>query len=305
MSSWHSYPKIYNFGHAALEKLLSGPVFVQEKIDGSQFSFGVFNGELRVRSKGAVMQPDAPEKMFLKAVEAVRARRHLLMDGWTYRAEYLAKPKHNTLAYDRTPKDHLILFDVNTDEEKYVWGPVALAGIASAIEFESVPFYEVDLTGSDALEKFHELLNRTSCLGGQKIEGVVVKNYAEFGPDKKVLMGKHVSEAFKEIHKADWRERNPTKQDLFAGLVAKYRSPARWNKALQHLKERGEIENSPRDIGKLIKEAQRDLISECADEIKADLFAYVLPKIMRGTVGGLPEWYKEELLKSQFEQEKS
>lgn len=42
MDSFHSYPAVFNLGHKAIESLLtSGPVIVEEKIDGSQFSFGV------------------------------------------------------------------------------------------------------------------------------------------------------------------------------------------------------------------------------------------------------------------------
>lgn len=36
--SWHSYPSIYALGHRAIVDLLKGPVFIEEKIDGSQFS---------------------------------------------------------------------------------------------------------------------------------------------------------------------------------------------------------------------------------------------------------------------------
>ncbi len=39
----------------------------------------------------------------------------------------------------------------------------------------------------------YALLEKESILGG-KVEGIVVKNYARFGKDKKVLMGKYVSE---------------------------------------------------------------------------------------------------------------
>ena len=52
-------------GHKAIAELLKGPVYVEEKVDGSQFSFGVDeNGEIRVRSKGCELVLDAPEKMF-------------------------------------------------------------------------------------------------------------------------------------------------------------------------------------------------------------------------------------------------
>ena len=56
-TSWHSYPSIYALGHRYLEELLLDPVLVEEKVDGSQFSFGVFEHpegpELRCKSKGA------------------------------------------------------------------------------------------------------------------------------------------------------------------------------------------------------------------------------------------------------------
>lgn len=41
MESWHSYPSIYNLGHRYIADLLTVPVIVEEKIDGSQFSFGL------------------------------------------------------------------------------------------------------------------------------------------------------------------------------------------------------------------------------------------------------------------------
>ena len=71
----------------------------------------------------------------------------------------------------------------------------------------------------------------------------------------------------------------------------------------QDLQERGLLEGSPRDIGALIKEVPADISKECADEIKDKLFAWAWPHIQRMTTRGLPEWYKEQLLKQQFERE--
>src|SRR5438309_103134 len=120
MTSFHNYPSIYALGHRYLEELLLDPVVVEEKIDGSQFSFGVFNGELKARSKGAIIFPDTPPKMFAKGVAAAQARINDLQDGWTYRCELLDKPKHNTLTYGRIPKENIILFDINPSEEAYL-----------------------------------------------------------------------------------------------------------------------------------------------------------------------------------------
>ena len=66
--SYHSYPKVWALGHSAIKELLFDEVTVEEKVDGSQFSFGRFNGEFKCRSKGAHIIPDAPEAMFAEGV---------------------------------------------------------------------------------------------------------------------------------------------------------------------------------------------------------------------------------------------
>jgi hypothetical protein len=131
---------------------------------------------------------------------------------------------------------------------------------------------------------------------------VVVKNYHRFGMDGKVLMGKYVSEKFKEVHQGEWKKANPSGKDFIGQLGDKYRSEARWEKAVQHLKENGTLQNAPQDIGNLIKEVRSDIIEECSAEISSALLKYAWGQIERRTVAGLPEWYKERLLKQQFEQ---
>jgi hypothetical protein len=325
MNSWGSYPSIFNLGHKAIQDLFSVPINVEEKVDGSQFSFGLiplddetkamgptfahtdeFDNRvvysLRVRSKGAEMIPDAPEKLFNKAVDSVKERLHLLKLGWTYRAEYLARPKHNTLMYDRVPTGHLIVFDISPAYGEFL-SYAEKKEEAKRIGLECVPLLWTDEGGGMQLEDFRTFLNTTSVLGGQKVEGVVVKprDYNLYGPDKKVLLGKFVSEAFKEIHRKAWGEANPTSKDILTRIADGIRTPARWNKAIQHLREKGEIEDSPRDIGKIIKEAQADIEKEAEEEIKDALYKWAWPHLRRASTAGLPEWYKQELLKLQFE----
>lgn len=303
-NSWHSYPSIYAIGHRALINLLDDPVIIEEKIDGSQFSFGWFSDYpmhdgFRCRSKGAQLNLDAPEKMFEAAVSYIRGLS--LKDGWTYRAEYLKKPKHNSLAYDRTPRSHLILFDINTNEEEYLsWEQKAEE--AERINIDIVPkFFNGKLENAEMLR---ELLENQSCLGGQKIEGVVIKNYHRFGPDKKALMGKYVSENFKEVHAKEWKSGNPNSGDILQRLISEYGTKERWNKAIIHLRERGLIEDSPRDIGLLIKEVWPDIEKECKEEIMEKLYVWARDNLRRGTTRGLPEYYKEQLLELQFKKDR-
>ncbi len=303
MNSWHNYSSIFNMGHKAIVSLLTVPVYVEEKVDGSQFSFGIDEeGTLRVRSKGVEMVVDAPEKMFSLGVETVKRLRHELHPGWTYRGEYLRSPKHNALIYSRIPKDHIIIFDIEIGECQFLeYSEKEFE--ARRLGLEVVPLLFTGMVRE--IEAFRGFLSTDSILGGQKIEGVVIKpmGYNLFGVDKKVLMGKFVSEAFKEVHSHAWKADNPTAGDIVARLGGDYGTQARWQKALQHLTEQGLITDSPQDIGALMKEVPVDVKRECEDEIKEKLFTFAWSHIARMTTRGLPEWYKELLLKKQFEKE--
>lgn len=297
MTTINSYPNIFAVGHRYLSELLLGNVLVEEKVDGSQFSFGKFNGELRCRSKGQQIDPNAPEKMFAKAVNTVKEIADKLQDGWTYRGEFLSKPKHNTLAYSRVPIGNIIIFDIMTAPETYL-DYLPKKSECERIGLECVPkFMFGELLSLDTLKEF---LDTESVLGGVKIEGVVVKNYNRFGVDKKILLGKFVSESFKEIHGKDWKLRNPTHSDIKESIIESLKTEARWNKAVQHLRDSGSLEGSPRDIPLILKEINQDIIKECEVEIKELLFKWAWKDVSRGIIRGVPEWYKEQLAQSQF-----
>jgi len=298
MEHVNSYPTVYAIGHKAIADIFSSPVIVEEKIDGSQFSFGIINGELVCRSKGKQMILDAPEKMFTKAIATFQNLVPLLQDGWIYRGEFLEKPKHNTLNYARVPVGNIIIFDVMTAPETYL-EPEEKANEAKRLSLDCVPLLYIGKI--ESYEIFKDFLERESILGGTKIEGVVVKNYTLFTQEKKAAMGKYVSEAFKEVHDKDWKERNPHGKDLVLILTEKYRTEARWQKAVQHMRDAGTLEGSPRDIGALIREVPADILKECEEEIKKILFKHFWPQIARGVARGLPEWYKDELAKSAFD----
>lgn len=193
-----------------------------------------------------------------------------------------------------------MIFDINDGHESYL-SYEDKAKEADRLGLECVRLLFTGMV--ESAEQLRSFLDLESALGGQKIEGVVVKprDYGLFGEDKKVLMGKFVSEAFKEIHGAEWKKENPTAGDIMEQIALELRTPARWNKALQHLRESGMIEGSPRDIGPLMKEVPLDIEKECAEEIKDRLYRYAWPHIRRKVTQGLPEWYKGELLKLQFE----
>lgn len=300
----HSYPNVYQLGHKLVSNVLDGYVLVQEKIDGSQISFGIDNlGDLRIRSKNKEIDIEHPNDMFRLAVEWIVKNRSNLQAGWTYRGEYLQKSKHNTLAYSRVPRNNIILFDICDGLESYL--PYSRVKYeAERIGLEVVPLIaEGELTEANILARKDEWLSRESILGGTKVEGVVIKNYHVFTAEKKVAMAKIVRSEFKEQNSSNWKDEHPTLQDIVQRLIETYRTEARWSKAIQHLRDSGELQGEMKDIPLLMKEVSADVLKECKDEIVERLFAYAWPKIMKGITRGLPEWYKTQIENCEYSKE--
>ncbi len=304
INSWHRYPSPKALGHGMCKDVLDGYVIIQEKLDGSQFSFGSFDGKLKVRSRGKVIDLDVGEKMFNAGIAYVKQlhEKGRLAEGYTYSGEYFNKPKHNTLAYDRIPKNGIILFDIRYDDERYL-DTIDVERFAKFLDLEVAPLLykgEGALVDSTLIER---LMGIKSTLGGDfNIEGIVIKNYNKFSSDGKVQMAKVVSEKFKEKHCKNPAFKTSNK-DVIAELIKHYKSEARWQKAVQHLKESGSLELTPKDIGKLISEVKEDILSDSVEEIKNTLFKWAWPKISREAVSGLPEWYKAEIQREFLEGE--
>lgn len=293
--TYPSYPSLYALGHRAISEIFLDDVTVEEKVDGSQFSAGVFNGELQCRSKRCVLADPVPD-LFKGAVETftrLHAEGRLAPDV-VYRGESIQSPRHNTLHYGRVPVGNVIIFDIMRGGlQCYVSYEEKLAE-CERLGLECVPlFYSGRI---DNLEHVKSFLDRDSVLGNVKIEGFVIKNYSRFGVDKKPLFGKFVSEHFKEVHDKGWKELNPRNGDIIEKLIDRYRSEARWAKALLHLSEQNLIDGSPKDIGPLIVEVKEDIQRECKQEIGDMLFNWAWKQINQKLVGGLPQWYKERLL---------
>lgn len=296
-----SFPKVYALGHPAIADLLDGEVVVQEKYDGSQFSFGVFDGALLMRSRGAEVYPETVDKLFKPAVATVKAlfEQGELRPGLVYRCECIAKLKHNTLCYERVPAGSLVLFDIETAPNTFLdWSSVRTEALLLGLE--PAHLFCAGDGKQFSLDTFNAVLTNFSSLGGSLIEGVAIKNYARFGIDGKVLMGKFVSEAFKETHSKVWAKNNPSGLDIQGQISDAFRTPARFAKAVQHLREQDKSTSSLQDIGPCLKLLADDVSLECKEEAMAMWWAWARKGIIRGVQRGFAEWYKNELAKKQF-----
>lgn len=292
------FPKVHTLGHRRIQRLLDGEVVVQEKLDGSQVSFGIREGQLFCRSKGVAIDLGQVPNLFAPAV-ATAIRLHeegKLTDGWTYRGEALCRPKHNTLAYSRAPEAGLVLFDIDRGPENRMKTERELRQWAEHLGLESVPYFYQGAGHRVTKDMLDSWLERESMLGGAKIEGVVIKNYDRFNEeDGKQLMGKYVSEAFKEAHRGDWKVRNPGRTDVVTSIIESYATERRWEKAVERMRDDGRLLGEPKDIGPLIGEVAKDVLEECGDEIRDALMKYFWKQIAKGVTNGLAEWYKGRL----------
>lgn len=288
-----AFPKIIHLGDKAIADIFDDEVEITEKLDGSQLGFGIVDGQLIVRSKGKEQNLDNPDKMFTLAVEYVKSIKDKLSEGVFYYGEYLEKPRHSTLAYDRVPRNNIALFGVSYGGEfrSYEY----IENEANKLGVDVVPLI---YKGKSSPEHVLELVKGDSYLGGQEREGVVVKAYKSWQWMHlvfSVMAGKYVTEKFKEVHRKDWRLNN-TGKGKFEAMADQYATVPRWNKAIQHLREAGTLEASPKDIGNLIKEIRRDITEEEKENIKVQLWAIFGDDVLRNSVKGFPEWYKEQLL---------
>lgn len=291
------YPKIYTVGSEPIKDIFEGPVIVEEKVDGSQFSFcHAADGKNYARSKGMPLDltrgADSVPSLFKPAVATMLelANKGKLQIDTIYRGEAVSKLKHNVLQYSRIPTGGIIIFDVLPTETGYYSYQEKYEHIYP-LGLEVVPLLYEGIVSD--IQILMDLLQRESCLGGVLIEGFVIKNYN----DKfRLKIAKYVSDKFKEKHNIHFHQSGRGPTEMVSDLIKIYATTARWQKALQHLSEQGCLDNSVKDIGKLIDEIQRDVLQEEEENIKQLLFDQIKQKFLRGVVAGVAQWYKENLI---------
>ncbi len=295
------YQKVSHLGSPTLDRLLEGNIHVEEKIDGSQFRFEIdAEGKLHFGSRRVDFDDVKPDPNFRAGMDKVEEafKGKPMIGPITVFAEYMKSEKHNTLKYDRVPKNHIAIFDVlvangtwlSYDDKKI---------FAEGHGFEVVPkLWEGDGKELSA-DKIHELLKTQSCLGGTEIEGVVVKNYNVYYDAVKYAYlegmwqcGKFVRAEFTEKNMKNHREGIP-KIDK---LCMKYNNEARWNKAIFRLRDESKLSGEMKDMTVLTREVVNDVSEECKDEIKEELYKIYGNQVIKSSIKGLPEFYKNYLL---------
>lgn len=309
------FPKIYRLDSKESIGILSNNIEVTEKVDGSQFVFGKLNGVLLARSKGKVLDLDKENKQFQLAIDYIKSLEPIdVPEGMVFYCEYLSKPKHNCLKYSRVPQNNLVLFgisiyDINKNEILFIVNHCQLRAWSSILNIEAVPILfqgvlalKENENGIFQLEQdLLRFLKNDSFLGGTKIEGVVIKQYGirdNYGISVKAA--KIVSDEFKEKMKPETNKKGNIQIEDF---IKSFKSEARWNKAIQYLRDAGELTNTPKDIGKLIAYLKMDLLQEEESTISQyyvkNMYEPMINKLLKHSVIGFPEFYKDYIIGQQ------
>ncbi len=293
-----NYSKIHQIYHRDTARMMGEQVIIQEKIDGSQISFGRKGDDLCVRSKNqGISQHET--NMFTLAVQNIKAidERRPLPDGDVFRGEYLSRPKHNVLDYDRTPAWSIIIYDIEEgDGSNNYLSPSSVKNMCDCYGFEVVPTLWIGPYEDVNQELIDELLKNKSILGGQLIEGIVIKCYSRMDSNDKALMCKYVRPEFKEMHTGKKQNKLGIVDQIGNQLACK----ARFEKAVQHAKTDNLLLDDVCDIGILMRYLNEDF-EEHVDEIKNMLYANMKKSIIRVANRGFASWYKEKLTRATME----
>ena len=279
-----AHPKIYTAGSRNVRDIFHGTVQVSEKLDGSQFSFGMIGGELQCRSRGRIITADNVDKNFKEAWDHVQAIKEKLPEDLVFYCECICKLKHNHLTYGRKPLNSLVLFGVLT----YSTGRFHSSSLKEYADLLHIDPVKVLYTGNSSIEHARSLIEE-SMLGGCVAEGVVVKFYGLSG----LLTAKIVRDDFKEVSNNTKNTRSP--DNAWQLHKESHCTEARWRKSVQHLRDNGSLTESPSDIGPLIVDIKKDIIEEEEDSIKQWLWDKYHKELLEASIQGFPLWYKSNL----------
>jgi len=305
------YPKVKhplgsNAKYIQWERFESGAqIVLEEKIDGSNFRIGINkDGTVQFGSRTQDETDDSfSKKTFRPIIDYVTKH----MDSWNVRekmmntlesmeydsiiifGEYLSKPRHSTLYYERIPKNYLAVFDIAAirDGTFTMLHPECelFDSIVKLMDFDKVPILfsgKSECAMQDLFTWAREEHKVESYLGGQMREGVIFKNYEPYhdgefwqslGEETILPMVKFVREEFKEAlsgvaNKDKTKKGSADIDEIVQYIMESYITKGRVQKSIMKLEEqhgRGKIDRQY--TGSVIGDVFQDILAEQKEEI--------------------------------------
>ena len=263
------YTDIIRHGKNGTHQTIEGNVqiVIQEKLDGSNASFKVVDGQILAFSRNTQLDEGNGLRGFYQWTQTLNPSQ--LLEGVIYFGEWLVRHK---LDYGDN-MNQFYLFDIYNEHTKEYVSFSMVEDESKRLGLNLVPvFYIGDVLPFDEIEKFAGQSKL-----GEKGEGVVVKNYNYKNKYETQVFTKIVTKEFQESNGVKNPKSATTKKDSFDQFLDTYMTKARVEKILykmvdeQVLNEDYAIE----DMGLILKNAGTriydDLIKEELDSLLKQL----------------------------------
>lgn len=279
------YPSINNLSDIHFKKNIKD-FYIEEKIDGSQMSLMIHDGELVFFNKNKIV--DSKAQVYQKAIIMLQTIKSRFKPGLIYSGEVVNQPKANVAVYDRVPDYFFIIYDIYCIKENRWYNYQEKNEAAKIVGLECVPqLYCYQSDNDVVMDIAKSFINKIeagelkSCLGGIP-EGIVVKRA---GTKLKVVSG-----IFKERHLKKQPNHIWTLEASLKYFGDQFNVDARFQKAYQHLAE----DDCEINLETLIVELDKDLEKEYSEEIKAFIKAQCIGHINKALqLDNNPKKYNE------------
>lgn len=291
--------------------------YIQEKIDGSQLTI-IVNPEyneadsksqpLLFYNKGGLIS--YTNKVFLKAINMLT---HLAKSSdpsikkfdpkLAYHGEAVCSTQHNVAKYEHVPRYYFIVYDITTIDGAYLDPREVEYQARVRLGLEVVPLLAINSNPKISPYAIcKDLVGRMmegtikSILGGAA-EGIVLKHNTFIDKKGKTVATKlkFVTPAFRESHAMKNHREKATPETAVQEVGKAYSIPARFHKAVQHLRDADKLKFDMTDVIKLKEELDDDLEREVMTEVMTYLWAELAPHVKRACRVGFDDWYRDHL----------
>lgn len=281
--------------------------FIEEKVDGSQLSFQRRGDAVEFRNRSKVIPVEALDNWcYANAARAIARLVDRLNPAYTYHGEAVCKRRHNVVAYASTPLKFWICYGIYDGERHLDRTEMEAECARLGLECVRVLYANENPADRDPTPKVLEIVEQIeageveSCLGGNVIEGVVVKHSAAWHARSKAykhIQFKHVTSTFKERH----GERRPPLAGYDAESLMAYLArlgngfalPAVYQKAVQHIREDPSGKTTI-SVASVKREVERDIQKENGRDIAEAIVEAFMPVVMHHATAGVPRWMSEQ-----------
>lgn len=264
MSGFRNYGKVHRLGKEETDGILVGVCHIQEKIDGANTSIWLEDGELCMGTRTRKLPAEGDDfNGFVSYVRTHEGIQKFFADHPTMRlyGEWLVK---HTIAYKETAYRKFYLFDIYTDEGK--WLPAyRVQEFAEGYGIDSVPLHGAIENPTE--DQLRELVGKSEF--GDRGEGIVIKNLAFINEFGETVFAKLVHESFKEDNAVTFGGNNKhsdTYHEMW--VVNKYMTLPRVKKVMDKIQptinKRLDMEHIPR----VVNTAYHDMLTEEIWEIQ-------------------------------------